>query len=57
MRQLHSYIKYMFESGDDTTGFHERISFSFGPFQVKNYEEECQTDLTQAISLDEVQTA
>ena len=44
----------MFEAGDDTTGFHERISFSFGPFQLKNFEEECSTDLTKAISVNEV---
>ena len=45
----------MFDAGDDTTGFHERISFSFGPFQPKDYEKECETDLTKATSLNEVQ--
>ena len=44
----------MFEAGDDTTGFNERISLSFGPFQLKNFEEECSIDLTKAISVNEV---
>ena len=44
----------MYNAGDDTTGFLERMTFSFGQFQLKNFEEECLINASEAIDMSEV---